>query len=148
MQRGIINKNELLVHILAGDSIFTIESLSSGEHFTFKVNQCKSKDTLFFVSVLTGPNNTSDYSYIGTYTTNVGYVHGKKSKISEDALSVITFKWILRNINNPTINQATFYHEGFCCKCGRSLTTPDSVSAGYGPVCAAYFSQLRNRLIN
>lgn len=29
---------------------------------------------------------------------------------------------------------------GACCRCGRTLTDPNSVEAGIGPVCATYFA--------
>ena len=29
------------------------------------------------------------------------------------------------------------YHEGKCCRCGRTLTTPESIKKGIGPECEA-----------
>jgi len=28
-----------------------------------------------------------------------------------------------------------FYHSGNCAKCGRKLTTPESIKNGLGPIC-------------
>jgi len=55
---------------LAGNARFTLTSLKSGARFTYKVSKAKAKpgDTKeppWFVAVLSGPDNTSDYEYLG-----------------------------------------------------------------------------------
>ena len=47
----------------------TVTSKATGKHFTYKIKMAKDKGCLF-VSVLTGPNNTSDYSYLGCIFKN------------------------------------------------------------------------------
>lgn len=51
--------------LLAGKAIFTVVSKKSGNRFTYKVKKYDNGD-LWFVSVLTGPDNYSSYSYLGT----------------------------------------------------------------------------------
>ena len=59
----------------------TIESTKTLVHFTYKVLECKDNSDLFFIYVLTGQNNTSDFKYIGTYSLKSGFKYGKKSRI-------------------------------------------------------------------
>ena len=60
--------NDPIRFILAGNAVFTVENTGTGNRFTFKVR--KPDDTKpHFVSVLTGPNNESDYAFLGTVFT-------------------------------------------------------------------------------
>ena len=47
------------------------------------------------MSVLDGPNNDSDYAYLGcVYTPSQVYRHGRKSRIAFDAPSAVAFDWV------------------------------------------------------
>lgn len=133
--------------VLGGKAIFTVRSMISGTRFTYKVNcprDMKPEDaTLFFVSVLTGPDNESAYQYIGTIRKVDGYwrfAHGVKSKISQQAPSVVAFTFILNEILSfgRHSNTLEIWHEGKCCRCGRKLTVPSSIESGFGPECINY----------
>jgi hypothetical protein len=50
----------------AGKALFTVENSRAGNRFTFRVNQCDEPEKgLYFVSVLSGPDNESAYRYSG-----------------------------------------------------------------------------------
>jgi len=119
--------------ILAGNAIFTVSNTKTGNHFTYRV--CKPGDSSpHFVQVLTGPDNTSDYTFLGTIFNEQTYRHGKKSPINDNAPSEVAFKWIWQNFNRlPDCIEIN--HEGHCGRCGRLLTTPESVESGIGPIC-------------
>lgn len=122
-----------------GEAILTIENPTTGGRFTFRISKKVNPDNskLWFVSVLTGPNNESDYTFLGTIFDNGKYYHGKKSSISDSAKSAKSFQWFYSKINNrdSDISMINVYHEGFCARCGRKLTTPESIISGFGPVC-------------
>lgn len=63
------------------------------------------------------------------------FTTSKGSKVSKDAESFKGFEWLVRR-DFDAGDQADVYHESRCGKCGRALTTPESVSSGIGPVCA------------
>ena len=129
---GKLNSLDIKNFVFAGKAIFTILNSLTGNRFTFKVKKAKDKE-LYFVSVLTGYNNDSDYQYIG-FIQNNSFNYGKKSKIGEEAMSIKTFKWFFVNINTlPTIVEV--FHKGNCGKCGNTLTTPESIKIGIGPFC-------------
>lgn len=123
-----------------GRAIFTIVSKKTGTRYTYRVRRPKGNrdsNPILFVDVLTGPENSSDFSWIGMLVPMVADVcefrHGSKSKIGADAPSVKAFAWVWKNLESEAFE---FWHEGSCGRCGRALTVPESISTGIGPVCA------------
>lgn len=130
--------------VLAGHAIFTLVSRSTGQRLTFRVMRAEvrpgdSRPAPWFVGVLTGPDNTTDYAFLGTVFAPMNFKHSAKSRIGPDAQSVKAFTWFIRQLSagrSGSLGQVEIYHEGRCCRCGRPLTTPSSVASGIGPVCA------------
>jgi hypothetical protein len=125
-------------YVLAGNSRFTLKHLKSGNHLSFRVQACRDKADLFFVQVLTGPDNENDYQYLGIIRDGV-YSHGRKSRIGEDAVSAQTFKKVWERIDHlPACIE--MWHDGRCGRCGRVLTVPESVAQGIGPECIKHMA--------
>lgn len=123
---------------LAGNATFTVTSKKTGTRFTYKVAQ-PSPDAPHFVKVLTGNDNENSYTFLGTIFNGAVFRHGRKSSITPEASSAKAFAWLWRNIENTErLTQIEVHHEGKCCRCGRKLTTPQSVTDGFGPECAKY----------
>jgi len=136
-----------------GHTVFTLVSRRTGERFTFRVKhpnafneQTRKWETtnVWFVSVLNGSDNESDYQFIGTiFDREVApkfFSHSNKAKVSKSAPSFVAFNWYFKNLvdgNESAIAQIEFYHDGVCGRCGRALTVPESVSSGLGPICAS-----------
>lgn len=129
--------------ILAGNATFTLLNTRTQNRLTYKVSQCADKPSLYFVAVLTGPDNEQDYRYLGTIFLGHAqpasgcywqYRHGAKSKISPEAQSAKAFSWFWEH-RGQLPEAVQVYHEGTCGRCGRKLTTPESVSRGIGPEC-------------
>ncbi len=127
--------------LTAGHAIFTVSN-PAGQHFTYKVapprQQRNPQQPVYFVNVLTGPDNQSDYSPLGLINHRGEVFHTKTSKIGEDALSFKVAKWALELIWKYSDLPAGYkiQHEGRCGKCGRPLTDPVSIETGLGPICA------------
>lgn len=122
--------------MMAGNAVFTVVSKTTGARFTFKVRH-PSDDAPHFVSVLTGSDNESDYTFLGTIFADGTYRHGRKSPIGQNAPSACAFAWLWANLDNAaTMTKCEIFHEGRCCRCGRRLTVPSSIEAGIGPECA------------
>jgi hypothetical protein len=120
-----------------GHAIFTILNPKTGGRFTYKVVRPKGakEDSRFrFVSVLTGPDNNCNYSFIGIIFDDDQFRHSRKSRVKKNSLSFRAFDWFWRHRENPA--PAEIYHEGCCGRCGRRLTTPESIETGLGPICA------------
>jgi hypothetical protein len=131
-----LKKEYLEKFILGGRALFTIKNEQTGNRFTYSVVK-PNDETPYFVKVLRGANNETDYSFIGSVfrnSTSAKYVHSKKSKVSEDAQSVKVIKYLLGNLSTLP-SQIKIYHSGNCGKCGRTLTDPISIETGLGPHC-------------
>ena len=130
--------SDVLTFMLAGNSRITVTSRKTGKWFTYKVNQ-KDNDfgrkTPHFVSVLIGPDNNTDYMYIGFISSTGDFMAGRKGK--PDAESYKSFEWMYNMMRNrdeihPMLEVR---HEGRCGRCNRVLTVPESIDNGIGPEC-------------
>jgi hypothetical protein len=123
--------------IFAGKAVITVQTKKSGKRFTYRIKEIKENGNgvgTFWVYLLTGPNNDSDYTYIGTIFDKSRFVLTRKSKVGSDAESVQVISWVVRNLSRLDSN-VDIYHSGCCLRCGRTLTTPESVTSGIGPEC-------------
>ena len=142
----LTNVDDIKKFILAGKATFTLESTRTGKWFTYRVNKKEFKDdrgevekTFYFVSLLSGPQNDSDYRYLGTISTNFYVRTTKKSKIGKDAISFKALNFFASYLRKGELHdEINIYHEGVCGKCGKKLTTPSSISVGLGPICFGY----------
>lgn len=135
---------------LGGNARFTLVSTKTGARFTFRVTApkqsldgvktCQEEATIWFVSLLTGSDNESAFTYFGNIKLRPsGHVFevGRKSRIAESAPSVKAFAWFWRLLQQGELPGCLeFWHEGKCCRCGRALTVPSSIESGIGPECA------------
>lgn len=144
--------------VLAGNALFTVKSLKTGKHFTFKVRQVEVVDTLteklrlvlppqWIVKVLTWTDNSNSTNY-----TPIGKIAGPGrefiTRLSPSPVSSAkAFGWFwkllkLEGSSMPSTTktklwqQCTFHHAGRCGRCGRLLTVPESIESGIGPECA------------
>lgn len=151
---------------LGGDAIFTLENVTNGKRFTYRLTAGDPREgqdparAPIFVKILTGSNNEEDYTLYGMIFRDDrgqpcfnlrrfdGTWGAKKfdSPIGETAPSAKGIAWLLERIRENRSAPLLFgdlderfavYHEGRCCRCGRTLTVPASIESGVGPDCAA-----------
>jgi hypothetical protein len=151
-------------YIEAGRATLTLVSIKTGTRYTFgfKRPDAKPGEPLharpIWVSLLSGPDNESNYTFLGTCFPDVPkgdpvpvgtpfrYRHSFKSKVSGDAPSVKALSWFLAVLyigggdaaaqaQAALLAQAECWHEGRCGRCGRTLTVPASIASGFGPEC-------------
>jgi hypothetical protein len=129
-----------IAFMLAGNAHVTFQSRRTGTRFTYRVEarRCHPGDVdlgpSHFVAVLTGPDR---YDYLGCIYRSRVYAHGRKSRIADVASSAVAFTWVWQRLTGGQMHpELAVYHEGRCGKCGRRLTTPESIETGLGPVCA------------
>ena len=135
------NANDAYTYMLAGKSIFTLVSGATGTRFTYKVSLMKKRNTndadAFYVSVLTGPDNTSSYSRLAMVFDGGKLVFPRSWEISPNAPSAKALAWSFGKLQKGIMpSNLSVYHNGHCGRCGRHLTTPESVQTGLGPICA------------
>lgn len=134
--------------IKAGKAIFTVDN-GKGTHYTYKVTRKEDKDKVFyFVNLLTGSDNTSNYTYLGMLVKTSVHIKGsahfiqqvkltRASKFNNDSKPVKVLDWALKVVEGLTElpDGYSILHDGRCGRCGRLLTDPDSIKLGLGPIC-------------
>src|SRR5208282_1059422 len=131
--------------MFAGNATLTFRSLRTGAHFTYKIPK-NDRGENFYAKVLTGPDNTSDFTYIGMIIGGV-FKTTAKSKMRRGSLPVDALTWALAQFQkNVMPDQMEVWHTGRCGRCGRELTVPESVATGIGPDCAAQMGKEQVKL--
>lgn len=152
----IRDPEDIFRYVMAGGATLTLVSCCSGLRFTFKVSAKSVRrlegesDEVFrareeeafrgvrFVEVLSGPDNSRDFTYLGHINKQHKFSTDRATKIDPRAPSVRAWAWfwdvLMRRL--PKLDQLEVWHNGRCSRCGRPLTVPESVSTGLGPVCA------------
>ena len=142
LRAELVDPAKTIAFLLAGDAHVTFQSRRTGTRFTYRVQAAApragdARTPPHFVAVLVGPDNDHGYSYLGTIFDREIYTHGRKSRIATDAPSAVAFAWVWRYLSGGRRHpELAVYHEGRCGRCGRRLTTPESIETGLGPVCA------------
>jgi hypothetical protein len=142
--KNIIPQAKALDFITAGKATFTALSVKTQKRFTYKVSAPKGEENpkILFVSVLTGSDNTTNYSYVGFLRKENNWLfnHGKASHLTPEAPSVKAIGFVMGLlVNHLETPNLELWHEGKCCRCGRTLTVPESIQSGIGPECAKKF---------
>ncbi len=149
------NINVSPAYVLAGEAVFTVSN-GTGSHYTYHTYRSKPSGSqrlgAWFIKVLTGPDRSTDFKYIGMlwwdrefgdHTREPVIKITKMSKFMSHHECVKVAQWALRAIwqaaNKGYALPARYsiLHEGKCGRCGRPLTTPESLDTGLGPDCAA-----------
>ncbi len=135
IEKRLIAEGKEQEFILAGNSRVTFKSVATGNHFTFKIRKADKRGSsapeAWFVSVMYDYEEEG-YTYLGMINSHYNFFATKASRGMEDAPSFLCFKWTWNNLMSDKVE---IWHEGRCGRCGRALTDPTSIDAGYGPHC-------------
>jgi hypothetical protein len=144
------NPNLILAFMLAGDATITFQNAKSKTHLTYRVQVselteaeiAQGKKPIYFVKLLTGSDNEKDYTYIGIiapdrYKNNaLAFRTTGKSKLTMDSEPCMVMARAFEFFASGKMPIGLeVWHEGRCGRCGRKLTTPESVERGFGPDC-------------
>lgn len=122
---------------LAGNARITLRSTKTQARFTYRIRQSKD-GKVWFVSLLRGPDNGDDYTYIGLIKGDKSFTFSKKLPVGETlSSSAKAFEWFEHQViaNSKMPETLEVWHEGRCGRCARPLTVPESISHGFGPEC-------------
>lgn len=144
----------VLPFLLAGRALVTLLNRNTEGRFTYRI-QAPGKTAeerrtapILFVNVLTGPENgehapfeQGSYTYIGILIRRTGqFKLTKMSKLSPSNPRVAGFEWLARQARNGNLDSfphVEVRHHNECGACGRTLTVPESIDTGLGPICAS-----------
>lgn len=139
MELHKLNPEDIKAFIVAGKAIVTVESTSTGARYTYRIKQ-KKDDDIWFVQLLKGPDNTADYVYIGFFRDDFLFRTSAKSQLHTDSLPCVAIKYVLGQTSIGAPVKCNVYHSCHCGRCGRLLTTPESIISGLGPECRRHAS--------
>lgn len=122
------------------------EAQDAGDGAKALAHEARYRQAPWFVSVLTGDDNDRDYTWLAmVFPDDDGwparYVHARKARIGQNAPSARVSRWLWDRLLggqagvDDLLRQAEVWHEGRCGRCGRTLTVPESLRRGLGPVC-------------
>lgn len=122
--------------IATHNGIVTVENTVRGTHRTFRI-RTQPDDAKFapkerVLSLLVGQDNESDYNGIGFVKDDGRVILWKRYRTPqyEALVKVLTMPDHYRTLG------CVYHFEGHCRRCNRTLTTPESIRDGIGPVCA------------
>jgi len=148
-QKGIklSDKSEIQMYVFGGKGRFRLKSTVSEKEFTYKISTMskhnKNYDEYTFYVSLVVPGGTN---FMGVLKSEENkYIHAKRSHLPFDGAEVKGFRWLLQQFEKDEDwnEMMEFYHMGICSCCGRTLTTPQSVEIGIGPVCFKKYGNKR-----
>ena len=112
----------------------------------------KGKEKPIWVSLYGGPEgdfttggaDRRNWKFIGTIWPSARndrpeatFRKSPKSPLTDTHAAVLTAAWIASRLSSPDslMENADWWHEGVCGRCGRRLTVPESIDTGFGPEC-------------
>jgi len=127
---------------MAGNAIITLQSLRSGQHYTYKVSSPSAEkqeakgytpEAVWFVKLLTsGSADEGDFTYLGMIRDGRFFATRASARM-QTAPSFKAFDFFFRS--TELHSELVVRHECRCGRCGRTLTEPESIDSGYGPEC-------------
>lgn len=143
----LTDKDEIQMYVYGGKGRFRLKSLRSKKEYTYKISPMSKRNPrydeyTFYVSLVV-PGGTD---FMGVLKSEENkYIHSKKSYRGFDSLEVKGFRWLLQQFESTQDfpNQMEFFHMGICSCCARTLTTPESIKLGIGPVCFQRYGNKR-----
>lgn len=117
------------------NGIITVENTVRGTHRTFRIKTQK-EDANFapgerILSLLVGPDNSNDYLQLAFVKDDGRVILWRKYRTDQ-------YEKLVRVLQDPDKYRSLgcrYHYEGTCRRCNRTLTTPESVRSGIGPVC-------------
>lgn len=137
--------NEICEFIFAGNAIFTVVNTDTGNRMTFRFRKPRDRRdddaAPLFAQVMNGTDNDRSYAFVGTIfdphdDVKMTYRHSHKSRMSSESVASRAIAWLVSQVQKNTMpDTIEIWHEGKCGRCGKTLTVPESIENGLGPIC-------------
>lgn len=139
---GKIEQDKALQFILAGKCEFVLHSTKTGEDFKFAMTKQQTKEDenkyIYFLNTMHGYEKTyAGVVWFDDKAQEFKFSQGKKGQIDNKNLSIRSLIFVLNKLlKEETVQYLDVFHVGRCGKCGKKLTTPESILTGLGPTCS------------
>jgi len=138
--------DDIISYVTGGNTTFTLYSTKIEKRYTYKIKVSRKNENLFYVYVLYGQDNCNDYRFIGYFYRDNFILRQSKFKTDDPDVifsTDIRFRMIedflqILCTEDELPETCLFYPSGRCARCGRMLTTPESIQTGFGPECIKY----------
>jgi len=144
---------DALRFLTGSNATVTLDFEATGRHFTLKIakpwnrdDNCRDHDAkIFFVNELTGDPNDDDFrNFVGFFFADTKKLMQSKKARAAGTPPCDAFKalaWVMRQLSADVLPEGVaIHHSDHCCRCGRTITHPDSLARGIGPECIKHFS--------
>lgn len=149
-----VEQDKAIEFMLAGKAEFILHSTKTNDNFKYKVerkvkregnsnhNKGKEKqddnDFIYFVHIFENHNKTyAGFIVFDKKTGNFNYYKGKAGNIDGTDIRIRSLVFILNKlVREQIVEHLIIFHTGYCGKCGKKLTTVESILTGLGPVCS------------
>ena len=151
-----MNTNEIKAFSTQKQCVFTLVSTNTGDYYTYAISKGKMlEENARFIKTAQSDvgNSISIEDDVGSVRKKSGKYIGMMflQKIERNKPNIVRTKGSTANTNKSwTVlewflsalysdeglgDKATFLHAGACARCGRELTTPQSLERGFGSTC-------------
>lgn len=141
INKFIYHPERLKPYILGGRTTFTLVSTKLNKRYTYYITQDNKMPERYFVKVMHGSDNTAyndGYHFLGWfYADTFRLKMGNQSDGHQRTDAAKMFDYFLDIVEKrrPWPDTCEFYASTHCARCGRKLTTPESIAKGIGPDC-------------
>lgn len=138
-----MNAQQTLDFIQAGNATGTLVIHRTGNRYTFRFSrpEGESKHRPIWIRVLISPDNEHDYKFLGTIWPNdqdgwrVTLGGNSYWRRGDPVMDMADWLLYRLTIKHGLPEGVEFKHAGKCGRCGRTLTTPESIERGLDLVC-------------
>lgn len=130
----ITDRQDQINFLLAGKAKFTLHNTRTGNHFSYTSSKSKFKRSWYFYHK--GLARGNDHFILSVVHTE-DQVNLYRNPSHLQASKVLYWYLDLLFNNKPIPPFVHLLHLGYCGKCGRELTDPESIKRGIGPVCVS-----------
>ena len=138
---GNIELNQALKFILAGKCEFVLYSTKINDKFEYKLTKKESKNKENEFIYFLNTKVDGEFKYAGVIwfddkTNEFRFGQGAKGQLEGNHLNIRSLLFVLNKLNlGGEPQHCEVYHVGTCGRCGKKLTTPESILTGLGPEC-------------
>lgn len=133
------NPQRLLPYLTAGKCTFTLYSRKLDKRYTYHVVQDAKVKNRYIVSLFFGNDNADyahSYRFLGLfYSDTMRLKNNSIGTAKQDASRMLDYFLDVVSERREWPDTCEFYPSTHCARCGRKLTTPESVTRGIGPDC-------------
>lgn len=122
---------QMFYEVTKYNGTWTVTSLRTNEHRTFKIKNPKWAKGKRVISLMTGPDNVNSYTQFG-FVNEAGITVWKKY----EGTLYEAYARMMNNLKQLEADGKVLVQASVRCrKCSRKLTEPKSIALGIGPIC-------------